>query len=127
MRSKNTKPELLVQDALVLRNIRFRTHDRSLPGTPDIVLIDYPIAVLVHGCYWHKHHSCQSGMRVNETLPLAHIARNAAAARDVRILNNLKAHDLNVFVAWECHLKVSIDEVITRLEALIKVLESARP
>jgi DNA mismatch endonuclease, patch repair protein len=122
LRSKNTKPELLVQEALVRRNIRFRTHDRSLPGTPDIVLIDYPIAVLVHGCYWHKHHSCQSGMRSNESSPLAHLARNAAAARDVRILNNLKARDLNVFVAWECHLKFSIDEVITRLETLIKVL-----
>lgn len=122
MRSKNTKPELLFQDALALRNIRFQTHDRSLPGTPDIVLIDYPIAVLVHGCYWHKHHSCQSGMRDKENSPLLHLARNAAAARDVRILNSLKAHDLKVFVAWECHLMASTDEVMARLEALIKVL-----
>jgi G:T-mismatch repair DNA endonuclease (very short patch repair protein) len=63
-------------------------------------------------------------MRLDEKSPLSHLVRNAAAARDVRVLANLRSHDLRVFVAWECHLKDSIDKVLNRLEALIEVTEA---
>lgn len=111
-----------MQSGLTSRGIQFRTHDRSLPGTPDLVLEDYPIVVLVHGCYWHKHHECQRGMKGGGKSPLAHLIRNSAAARDVQVIKDLRALKLSVFVAWECHLEASVDVVISRLEELIEVV-----
>jgi len=113
-----------VQAALVTRGIRFRTHDRALPGTPDLVLEDYPIVVLVHGCYWHKHFECQRGMKGSSIRPLSHLIRNSAAARDVRVVKALRSLQFKVFVAWECHLEASVDNVLSRLEELIEVMRS---
>ncbi|MBL8555491.1 MAG: very short patch repair endonuclease, partial [Phenylobacterium sp.] len=55
IRSKNTGPELRVRKALHRLGYRFRVHRRDLPGTPDIVLPRHRTAVLVHGCFWHRH------------------------------------------------------------------------
>jgi len=38
MKSKNTKPELKIRSYLFSKGLRFKIHDNSLPGTPDIVL-----------------------------------------------------------------------------------------
>lgn len=126
MPSKNTRPEVLVQSALATRGIRFRTHDRSLPGTPDLVLEDYRIVVLVHGCYWHKHFECQRGMKDSSLSPLSHLIRNSAAARDVRVVKELRSLQFKVFVAWECHLKTSVDIALSRLEELIEVSKNQK-
>jgi G:T-mismatch repair DNA endonuclease (very short patch repair protein) len=54
-------------------------------------------------------------------LPLAHLVRNSAAARDVRVIKALRSLELKVFVAWECHLEASVDIALSRLEELIEV------
>lgn len=40
VRSKGTKPELLVRRYLHAQGLRYRLHDASLPGRPDIVLTE---------------------------------------------------------------------------------------
>lgn len=55
IRSRNTKPEVLVRSLLHNRGFRFRLHGASLPGTPDIVLPRYKAVIFVHGCFWHGH------------------------------------------------------------------------
>src|SRR5687767_4100064 len=59
IKGKNTKPERLVRSFLHRRGLRFRLHDRSLPGRPDVVLRKYKAAVQVHGCFWHQHTGCR--------------------------------------------------------------------
>lgn len=49
----SSKPELAVRRALHARGHRFRLHRRDLPGTPDIVLPRWRIAVFIDGCFWH--------------------------------------------------------------------------
>lgn len=56
IRGKDTKPEMLVRRALHAAGFRYRLHPEGLPGRPDIVLPKYRLAILVHGCFWHKHH-----------------------------------------------------------------------
>lgn len=51
IRGKNTKPEILVRKGLYARGFRFRLHNRKLPGSPDIVLPKYGVAILVNGCF----------------------------------------------------------------------------
>lgn len=53
IRSRNSKPELILRKALWFKNIRFRLHDKSLPGTPDIVIKKYKLAIFVDGEFWH--------------------------------------------------------------------------
>src|SRR5437879_6444622 len=53
IRGKNTQPELLLQSNLRRSAVRFRTHARDVPGTPDIVLSNSRVAVFVDGCFFH--------------------------------------------------------------------------
>ena len=55
IRSKNTKPELIVRKYLSSKGYKYRLHDQKLPGKPDIVLKREKIAIQVRGCFWHGH------------------------------------------------------------------------
>ena len=59
IRGKNTKPEILVRKGLHARGFRFRLHNKKLPGSPDIVLPKYGVAIMVNGCFWHGHKGCR--------------------------------------------------------------------
>lgn len=59
IRSKNTKPEVLLRKVLFANGFRFRLHDKKLPGKPDIVLKKYRTVIFVHGCFWHGHNGCR--------------------------------------------------------------------
>jgi len=41
IKSKDTKPELLVRKFLHANGFRYKLHDKKLPGKPDIVLPKY--------------------------------------------------------------------------------------
>ena len=58
IRSKNTKPEMLVMKYLSSKGYKYRLHDKKLPGKPDIVMKGKKIAIQVRGCFWHGH-SCK--------------------------------------------------------------------
>jgi len=55
IRGTNTKPEIVVRKLLFSKGFRFRLHDKSLPGKPDIVLKKRKTAIQVRGCFWHGH------------------------------------------------------------------------
>jgi len=55
IRSKNTKPEILVRSYLHRNGYRFRLKSSYLPCKPDIILPRYKTVIFVHGCYWHRH------------------------------------------------------------------------
>ena len=55
IRSKNTKPEMLVRKYLSSKGYKYSLHDKRLPGKPDIVLKRKKIAIQVRGCFWHGH------------------------------------------------------------------------
>src|SRR5262245_46779488 len=55
IRGKDTTPELLIRRALFRLGLRYRLHDRRLPGRPDLVFPRYRAVIFVHGCFWHQH------------------------------------------------------------------------
>lgn len=59
IRSKDTRPELLVRKFLFAKGFRYKLHDKSLPGKPDLVFPKYKTVVFVHGCFWHGHEGCK--------------------------------------------------------------------
>lgn len=55
IRAKDTRPEVAVRSGLHRRGLRFRLHDKSLPGRPDLVFARHRAVILVNGCFWHGH------------------------------------------------------------------------
>jgi DNA mismatch endonuclease (patch repair protein) len=59
IRQQGTTPELAVRRALTQLGLRYRVHNRDLPGSPDIAHRGAKWAIFVHGCYWHRHDGCR--------------------------------------------------------------------
>ena len=113
VRSKDTKPELRVRRVLHRAGYRFRLHRKDLPGTPDIVLPRYRIAIFVHGCFFHGHHDCRRAKLPSTRRDFwkAKIASNRA--RDEAATTALAAFGYQVVTLWECQLKN--DDAIVRV------------
>ena len=58
IRGKNTVPELIIRKRLWSLGRRYRKHDRSVPGTPDISNRSKKVAVFIDGCFWHGCSKC---------------------------------------------------------------------
>jgi len=59
IRSKDTKPEMIVRRFLFKKGFRYRLHVKDLPGKPDIVLPKYKSVIFINGCFWHGHEGCK--------------------------------------------------------------------
>ena len=59
VKSKDTKPEMVVRKYLWSRGFRYRVNNPRLPGHPDIVLRKYRTCIFVNGCFWHGHEGCK--------------------------------------------------------------------
>ena len=55
IRSKDTKPELLLRKELWKRGLRYRKNYKGVSGKPDIVFLKAKIAVFVDGKMWHGY------------------------------------------------------------------------
>jgi DNA mismatch endonuclease (patch repair protein) len=114
IRGRDTKPEIAVRSMLHRMGFRFRTHDRSLPGTPDIVLARYRTVVLVHGCFWHRHPGCRFAYTPKTREQFWEEKFRTNTLRDARVLTELKELGWRVVVVWECELSTP-DELRSRL------------
>lgn len=105
IRSKNTRPELLVRQFLHSHGYRYRIHDKRLPGSPDIVLPKYRTVIFVHGCFWHGHEECKYFKMPSTRTEFwtAKIERNRQ--RDTESLQHLKRLGWRILLLWECDLK----------------------
>jgi DNA mismatch endonuclease, patch repair protein len=104
IRSKDTRPEMLVRRLAHRLGYRFRLHRKGLPGSPDLVFPSRQKAIFVHGCFWHRH-DCSWGrkapsVRLDYWLPK--LERNRT--RDRANLDALKRLGWSVLVLWECEL-----------------------
>ncbi|WP_082221490.1 very short patch repair endonuclease [Herbaspirillum chlorophenolicum] len=109
IRSKNTLPEKHVRSFLHARGFRYLIHDKRLPGSPDIVLPRYKVAIFVHGCFWHQHRKCKKAAtpKTNQSKWAAKFAKNRE--RDRRHLAALENSEWKVIVIWECGLTRNSD------------------
>ena len=105
IRGKNTLPERTVRSMLHKLGFRFRLHAR-LPGRPDIVLPRYKLAIMVHGCFWHRHAHCRfaTSPKSNTSFWQAKFADNVR--RDASAIADLRKAGWRTLIVWECCLKV---------------------
>ena len=120
IRNKNTKPELLIRGALHTRGFRFKLHDKSLPGKPDLVLPKYHAVIQINGCFWHGH-DCHLFKWPSSRPEFWREKIGGNKQRDIRNLQALRDLEWRVLLIWECTLK---GKHKLPFEQLIELVES---
>ena len=105
IRSKDTKPELIVRKFLFHHGFRYRLHVADLPGKPDIVLPKYKTVIFVNGCFWHYHKGCRYFVLPKTRTEWWLQKIKTTAARDKAAEISLQVMGWKVFLIWECELK----------------------
>jgi len=118
VKSRDTKPEVVVRRLVHRLGFRFRLHRRDLPGTPDIVLPRLRKVINVHGCFWHLH-SCRHARRApvnNGEYWRRKRLRNVA--RDRRTSKSLAKSGWAQLIVWECEL-AQIERLSKRIQRFL--------
>ncbi|CAN7737716.1 very short patch repair endonuclease [Rhizobium leguminosarum] len=104
VKSKNTKPEMIVRRTAHGLGYRFRLYRKELPGRPDLVFPRLRKAVFVHGCFWHRH-DCLRGTtpQTNVAFWEEKLARNVE--RDNAAIAALRGAGWSTLVVWECQTR----------------------
>lgn len=121
IRSKNTKPEIILRKALFSKGFRYRIHDKNLPGKPDIVLPKYRTVIFVHGCFWHYHSDCKEGKvpKTNTKFWAEKLSKNIE--RDLKHNLALTALGWKIITVWECEIEKRLTAVLDKLMEEIKL------
>jgi DNA mismatch endonuclease (patch repair protein) len=105
IRAKNTKPEMVVRRFLHAQGFRYKLHDKTLPGKPDIVLPKYKIVIFIHGCFWHGHDNCKYFVVPKTRTEWWLNKINSNIANDEKAIKALKKEGWKIIILWECDLK----------------------
>lgn len=105
IRSKDTKPEMIVRKGLWRKGFRYRLNDKRLPGHPDLVLRKYRTCIFINGCFWHGHNGCRyyTIPKSNTEFWMTKVKRNKE--RDKEEQRKLAKMGWHSIVVWECELK----------------------
>jgi len=121
VRSKNTRPEMLLRKALHAAGLRYRLHVADLPGRPDLVFPKYRAVIFVHGCFWHGHEGCPD-FRLPETRrEFWRDKIQTNRQRDRNTSDSLQNIGWRYMVVWECQLrsakaKAALPELVGQIE-----------
>ena len=119
IRSKDSRPELLVRSMLHRLGYRFRLHRKDLPGKPDVVLPKYRTVIFIHGCFWHQHEGCPHGHLPRSNLKYWGPKLRRNKERDVKNQAKLKKLGWNTIVIWECQVNKNLIEVIQEVQKML--------
>ena len=104
IKPKNTTLEFAVRREIHKRGFRYKLHDNSLPGRPDLVLPKWNAVVFTHGCFWHMH-NCRY-FHWPQTEPERWRQKLLGnSERDKRNIVCLEHAGWRVAIVWECALK----------------------
>ncbi|MDX6611741.1 MAG: mismatch endonuclease, patch repair protein [Blastocatellia bacterium] len=105
IRSRDTRPEMIVRSLVHGMGFRYSLHKRTLPGKPDLVLVRHRKIIDVHGCFFHMH-DCRYGKVVPATnAEFWRTKRLSNVKRDRRTLRELKRKGWHVMIVWECQIR----------------------
>jgi len=118
VRSKNTKPELVVRKHVFSMGYHYRIHCSELPGKPDLVFRSRKKAIFVHGCFWHRHENCRRATMPASRTDYWLLKFAKTVKRDQQHIETLSKMGWNTLVVWECELKDS-DALFVKLRAFL--------
>lgn len=124
IRGKDTKPELALRREVWRLGGRFRTHDRSLPGIPDLSNRRARVAVFVDGCFWHGCPQHYTKPKTRAAYWAAKVERNQATRR--RVLGEYP-DTWKVHQAFECQLREGLHAAAVRVASDLRDAKATRP
>jgi DNA mismatch endonuclease, patch repair protein len=122
VRHKDTGPELFVRSLIHSLGYRFTVKgpkNKSLPGSPDIVLPARNTVIFVHGCFWHGHSLCKKYHPPKTRTDFWNNKIIKNRKRDKKTLKLLKALGWKTMVVWECELK-NVKKLKQKLVLILK-------
>ena len=116
---KKSKVESLLAKALWHKGYHYRLNYKKLPGTPDIVLTKYKIAIFVDGEFWHgkDFEKTKDKLKNNKDYWIEKIEENIQ--RDIKIDGLLRNMDWTPLHFWSNDVKKYLDFCISEIEDTI--------
>lgn len=122
IKSKNTKPEMMVRKFLFANGYRYRLNVVSLPGSPDIVLPKYKTVIFINGCFWHGHKGCKYFVLPKTRTEWWLQKIKATQLRDKQAEIKLQVMGWQVITIWGCELKPQM--ILGTLSKLVEKLRT---
>lgn len=116
IRSKDTKPELLLRKALWAKGHRYRLRVKKLPGSPDIVFRKFKLVIFIDGEFWHGLNWAEKKKKIksNRAFWIPKIERNMQRDEE----NNMALEELGwtILRFWENSIKKDLNKCIATIE-----------
>ena len=105
IKSKGTKPELIVRKLCFSKGLRYRLNKKIYNISADLIFPKYKSVIFVHGCFWHSH-DCKYGReKPKSNAEFWNKKRGDTCIRDQRNQTKLIENDWKYLIIWECELK----------------------
>jgi len=115
VKSKNTKPEVFLRKLLWHKGFRYRLNYKELPGSPDLYIPKYRVAIFVNGCFWHMHENCRYSSIPKSNYEFWKNKLEGNVERDKKNYAQLESMGIKVIVVWGCEIKRMMkDEIILK-------------
>ena len=119
VRLKNGKAETILVKKIWHKGYRYRRNYKKLPGSPDVSILRYRVAVFVDGEFWHGENweERKAKLKHNREYWIEKIEENMA--RDKRVDAQLKELGWLPIHFWEKQVLKNTDECVNTILELI--------
>ena len=116
VKSKNTKPEIFLRKLLWHKGFRYRLNYKELPGSPDLYIPKYRVAIFVNGCFWHMHENCRYSSIPKNNHDFWKNKLEGNVERDRENYAQLESMGIKVIVVWGCEIKQMMKDELMAVE-----------
>jgi DNA mismatch endonuclease (patch repair protein) len=119
IRSNNTSIEIQLRKALWKEGIRYRKNLKTLPGSPDIAITKYKIAIFCDGEFWHGKdwENKKDSIKTNRNYWIPKIDRNIV--RDNKVEKKLENMGWVVLRYWGNEIKKNLEDCVNEIKETI--------
>lgn len=121
IKSKNTKPEILLRKELWRRGLRYRKNCKQVYGKPDLVFLREQIAIFIDGEFWHGYNFEETKKRLksNKEFWIEKIERNME--RDFEITQFLVEQGWAVLRFWDFEIENDLCRCADKIERVVNI------
>ena len=107
-------------EAMKQSGLEFGSNPEAVFGKPDFVLRGRNIAVFVHGCFWHRHHSCANSRVPKTNVETWSMRLNKTVFRDKQVRDHLSKEGWTSVIVWECSIKKDLVRCVNLINCLFE-------
>lgn len=117
---KNGKAEVLLAKKLWQEGLRYRKNYKQLPGSPDIAILKYRVAIFIDGEFWHGKDWETRKTKLKHNVEYWQTKIEENINRDIRVNNELNLLGWRVLRYWEKDILKNSDVVVKEIIEFIR-------